>query len=146
MHEPLRMDDPERRDDTLDVAPEEHPRSRCTQIAKPVLAGDTSDALAQGMSVLLEEHPEMLVVLDEFKHLHDDITGTRIRHDALYLAHLVQPQLPEVIIDLRIRFAPKLQQKFTSGGAVLDLKDRGSERSLVAGGDRVTDEVKPIVK
>lgn len=88
----------------------------------------------------------MLVVLDEFKHVHDDITGTPIRHDALYLAHLVQPQLPEVIIDLRIRFAPKLQQKFTSGGAVLDLKDRGSERSLVAGGDRVTDEVKPIVK
>ncbi|TIY04139.1 MAG: hypothetical protein E5V22_12325 [Mesorhizobium sp.] len=88
----------------------------------------------------------MLVVLNEFEYIDNDITGACIRHDALNLAHLVQPELPEVIIDRRIRLAPQLQQKFSSGCPLLNLKNSRSERSTVSCCDGISHKLKPIVQ
>ena len=73
---------------------------------------------------LLQEHAELLVVLDEFKNVHDSFAGARIGHDALYLAHFVQPEFSEIGIDGGSSLSPKLEASLDAGQIVDDLELR----------------------
>jgi len=93
-----------------------------------------------------EEDPEILAVLYEFQDIDDHILRARIGHHPLELAHFMAPELPQVGVHQRPGFSPQLQASQRAGCPILHLVERGLERGLISGSDRVTLEGETVVE
>jgi len=111
-----------------------------------VWSRNTFAFFVEGLPNAFEHHAKVFFVLDELYDIDDDLPRPRVGHDALHLAHFMEPKLSQIFIDGRSGLPPEFKAAVLPRYAIFDLEHHRSQRLSISWCDYATVKIEAVIK